>query len=204
MILLSQAAEAAQVLADSKWWAQPGATLIGGALVFAAAWVAYCAQAKTRVQERKHHRERLAEEKKARGELVEAQREEWEARIIHERKEARRTELLKLYGSMLEMGGFVRGWATLGFSTEFKVPFPDDPVLFLASAVAPRDVARAFFTVTDAMRERDEDKALDAVNKLTVAIRKHLATFDASPRLDSEVATEPKTPSQPLPEVTPT
>lgn len=84
MIFLTQAPEAAQVVADPKWWAQPGATLLGGALVFAAAWVAFAAQALTRKQEKTHHAERLTEEEKARTELVEAQREEWQARIAQE------------------------------------------------------------------------------------------------------------------------
>ena len=183
MIFLSQAAQAATTSANDFWWAQPGATLLGGALVFAAAWVAYAAQANTREQERTHHKERLAEERKARAELVGAQREEWEARIVHERTEARRTETLHLYGNMLALVNSASTWASGGFSEFHKSAIPDDARADLVPILAPREVVLRFSDFGEALRQQDANAVKQSVQPLRVSMRKHLRTFDAPPRL---------------------
>ncbi|MFN3762669.1 MAG: hypothetical protein ACK4WK_05630 [Anaerolineae bacterium] len=184
MILVSLAAEAAQVAADPKWWAQPGATLFGGTLVFLAAWVAFGAQAMTRAQERTHHQERLGEERKARAELVEAQREEWEARIVHERQEARRTELLRLYGDLLAVTARSKSWADHGFSDETHRNLPGDIKIELTPVLAPPEVSTCVDAFADALLSRDASAVHETVEDLRLAIREHLATFDNPPRRD--------------------
>lgn len=204
MILLSQATQAVTSSTNDFWWAQPGATLLGGALVFAAAWVAYSAQAKTREQERTHHRERITEEEKARVELVEAQREEWEARIIHERQEARRTEVLRLYADVLEMAAYSKGWADHGFSDAYQQNnFPEELGLQLATVLAPSEVSLAIDRFADALENRDAQVTHEKVDDLREAIRQHLTTFDGPPRLVSENDKSSQSPASSAPPVTP-
>lgn len=182
VILLSQAAQAVAPSANDFWWAQPLATVGGGLLVFCAAWVAYFAQAKSRDQEKEHHKERLAEEQKARMELVEAQREEWEARIIHERQEARRTEALNMYSSMLEFAVFCSLWADEGFSVEMAEQVPSNAKLPLTPVLCPREIDASLNALSLAIDEQNAEQVHASVKRLGAAIREHLKTFETSPR----------------------
>ncbi|GAA1052391.1 hypothetical protein [Dietzia natronolimnaea] len=204
MTLLSQAAQATTNSPNDFWWAQPGATLLGGALVFAAAWVAYAAQANTRKQERSHHQDRLTEERnaraqerthhldrldeerKARAELVKAQREEWEARIIHERMEARRTEAIRNYSNILELAAFCKHWATENFDPEIADEMPDMGTIQLTPILCPPQIDKSLGELGASVERRDADGINEAYDILRETIRTHLKTFDSSPRRSVE------------------
>lgn len=183
MILLSQPAQAATTPNDF-WWAQPGATLLGGALVFAAAWVAYAAQANTRKQERTHHLDRLEEEGKARAELVEAQREEWEARIVHERMEARRTEAIQTYKSILEFAAFCKNFADGGFLEVADEEMPRIADFTLIPVLCPPGIAAGLDALKVSAERFDAQGVESAYEGLRQTVRDHLKTFDVSPRQD--------------------